>query len=58
MEILALMFLPAIIFIVLGIILLVAKKRTAGLIFIILGVVYVIISVGICASLLSSFSLH
>lgn len=55
MELLVIMFLPAIISVIVGIALLVSKKKKAGLIFIILGIIYVIISVGICATLIMSY---
>jgi hypothetical protein len=51
--ILAIMFVPAIILAVIGIVLLANKKKTAGKVLIVLGVLYLIISLGVCGSMMT-----
>jgi hypothetical protein len=50
--ILAIMFLPAIILFIIGAVLLANQKKKAGKILMILGVVYLLISFGICGSMM------
>ena len=50
--ILAIMFLPAIILFIIGAVLLAKQKKKAGKILMILGVVYLLISLGICGSMM------
>lgn len=50
--ILAIMFLPAIILFIIGAVLLANQKKKAGKILMILGVVYLLISLGICGSMM------
>ncbi|KXN98024.1 hypothetical protein LS48_13635 [Aequorivita aquimaris] len=50
--ILAIMFLPAIILFIIGVVLLANQKKKAGKILMILGVVYLLISLGICGSMM------
>lgn len=50
--ILAIMFLPTIILFIIGAVLLANQKKKAGKILMILGVVYLLISLGICGSMM------
>lgn len=57
-DLLALMLLPAFILVIIGLALLSNKHKKAGKVFIILGILYVIISLGICGTMLANFSLN